>query len=252
MKKVMLCLTIVAAAMILVALSTGVVAAKCIDAELVDPADFDTPVDNTYLPMAIGITYVYWAETEDEIILNKITNTADTVNILGVDCTVVRDTEWVSVDDGVTWFITEDTNDWYAWDNFGNVRYFGEETTEFIYDEDWNLIDTSNEGSWMAGVDGALPGIIMLADPEPGVCYQQEFFEDVAEDFGKVLKLNSTVSIDLGEFEDCLKTKEWTPLEPGEIEHKFYAPGVGLVFIEELKGKTVEVELISIGDIPIP
>lgn len=52
--------------------------------------------------------------------------------------------------------------------------------------------------------------------------------------------------IDYGDYEECLKTKEWTPLEPGQIEHKYYAPGVGLVFIEELKEKTVYVELIDI------
>ena len=63
---------------------------------------------------------------------------------------------------------------------------------------------------------------------------------------GKVLRLDVNVSIDLGDYEGCLKTKEWTPLEPGTIEHKYYAPGVGLVYIEELKEKTVEVELVEI------
>jgi hypothetical protein len=27
-----------------------------------------------------------------------------------------------------------------------------------------------------------------------------------------------------------LKIKQWTPLEPGYVEHKYYAPGVGLVY----------------------
>jgi hypothetical protein len=49
-----------------------------------------------------------------------------------------------------------------------------------------------------------------------------------------------------GDFDGVLKTKEWTPLEPRAIEHKFYAPGVGLVLIEQLKGKTVRVELVDI------
>jgi len=65
---------------------------------------------------------------------------------------------------------------------------------------------------------------------------------------GKVLRLNVNVSIDYDDYEGCLKTKEWTPLGPGVVEHKYYAPGVGLVFIEELKEKTVEVELIEIID----
>ena len=77
---------------------------------------------------------------------------------------------------------------------------------------------------------------------------QQEYFEGEAEDMGKVLRLNASVSIDYGDYEDCLKTKEWTPLDPGTVEHKYYAPEVGLVYIEELKEKTVEVELIGIMD----
>jgi hypothetical protein len=246
MKKVMLCLTIAAAATILIGLSIGVVKAKCIEAQAPDPLDFDDPNDNLYFPMAIGDTYVYEAEDDDELILNKITNTGVIKTILSVDCFVVYDVEEVSPDDGANWYMTEETYDWYAWDNLGNVWYFGEDTTEYLFDDNWNPIGTSKEGSWEAGVDGALPGILMLADPMPGMCYEQEYYEGEAEDMGKVMRLNAKVSIDLDDYEDCLKTKEWTPLEPGEIEHKYYAPGVGLVFIEELKGKTVKVELTSI------
>ena len=78
------------------------------------------------------------------------------------------------------------------------------------------------------------------------MCYEQEYYEGEAEDMGKVLRLDVNVSIDLDDYEGCLKTKEWTPLEPGAIEHKYYAPGVGLVYIEELMEKTVEVELVEI------
>ncbi len=250
MRKVMCCLTSALAVVMLVGISIGIVEAKCLEAEAPDPLNFTSPGVNSYFPQAIGTTYVYEAETEDELILNEITITSNTkiININGdiFICTVVYDVEWVSVDDGITWFKTEETDDWYAWDNDGNVWYFGEWTTEFEYDEDWNQIGINHDGSWEAGDDGALPGIVMLADPMPGDCYQQEYYEGEAEDMGKVLKLNAKVSIEYGDYEDCLKTKEWTPLEPGEIEHKYYAPGLGLVFIEELKGKTVEVELVNV------
>ena len=144
--------------------------------------------------------------------------------------------------------MTEETDDWYAWDNDGNVWYFGEDTVEYLYDDNWDPAGTSTEGSWEAGVDGALPGIVMPTDPMTGMCYQQEYYEDEAEDMGKVLRLEMNVSIDYGDYEGCLKTKEWTPLDPGTVEHKYYAPEVGLVYIEELKEKTVEVELINILD----
>lgn len=32
-----------------------------------------------------------------------------------------------------------------------------------------------------------------------------------------------------GKLENCLKTKETTPLEPALVEFKFYAPDIGLV-----------------------
>lgn len=104
----------------------------------------------------------------------------------------------------------------------------------------------STEGSWEAGVDGAEPGVVMLADPHSGDSYRQEYYEDVAEDMGLVLRLNAAVSPSFDDFTDCLATKEWTPLSPGAIEHKYYAPDVGLVFIEEFGGRTVYVELVDI------
>lgn len=236
---------------ILIGFCIGIVSAKCIEAREIDPSEFDSPQDNTYFPMAIGTTYVYWAETEDELIRNEITITSDTVEILGVTCTVIYDVEWVYVEDKDEWFKTEETDDWHAWDNDGNFWYFGEDTVEYLYDDNWDPTGTSTEGSWKAGDDGALPGIVIPADPMPGMCYQQEYYEGEAEDMGKVLRLEASVSLESEEFDEfldegCLKTKEWTPLEPGSIEHKYYAPGLGLVFIEELKEKTVKVELVEV------
>jgi hypothetical protein len=247
MKRVNYYLVSAIAVVLLMGLPIGVAGAKCLEARAPDPSEFDDPGANTYFPQAIGTTYVYWAETEDELILNEITITSGTEVIMGITCTVVYDAEWVWVDDPINnWIIIEETDDWHAWDNYGNVWYFGEDTTSFEYDEYWNLIGTSTGGSWEAGVDGALPGIVMPADPMTGMCYQQEYYEGEAEDMGKVLRLDAKVSIEYGDYKDCLKTKEWTPLETGAVEHKYYAPGVGLVFIEELKEKTVKVELIDV------
>jgi hypothetical protein len=245
MRKVMYRLSSVIAVVMLMAFSTPVVHAKCLEARTINPDDFDDPQDNLYWPMAVGHTYHYEAEEEDGLIINEITNTGASKVILGVTCTVIYDVEWIDVE-GVGLVTTEETYDWYAWDNDGNVWYFGEWTTEFEYDEDWNQTGENHEGSWEAGVNDALPGIVMLADPVPGVCYQQEYYEGEAEDMGKVLRLGVSVSVEYGDFDNCLVTKEWTPLDPGAVEHKYYAPGVGLVLIEELKEKTVKVELIDI------
>jgi hypothetical protein len=201
----------------------------------IDPADFVSVIDNPYFPLTPGTTFTYEAETEDGRETDVVTVTHDTKEILGVTCTVVRNT--ATLDD----VIEEDTFDWYAQDKEGNVWYFGEFTTQFE-----NGVPVGHEGSWEAGVDGAQPGIIMPADPQSGDSYRQEFLAGVAEDMAKVLRLNASVSVPYGDFENCLETKEWSPLEPGVIEHKFYARGIGLVLVEELKGKTVRQELVDI------
>jgi hypothetical protein len=201
-------------------------------AEFADGVGNPLPINNPYWPLVPGTTFVY--EDEDGEEHNEVYVTYDTKDILGVTCTVVEDKAWV---DGE---LAEQTLDWYAQDVHGNIWYFGEYTEAY---EDGGV---STEGSWEAGADGALPGIVMPADPEAGASYRQEYYEGEAEDMAKVLKLNASVSTDFGDFSPCLKTKEWTPLEPGAIEHKFYAPGVGLVLIEELKAGKTLVELVDI------
>ena len=164
-----------------------------------------------------------------------------TKTILGINCVVVHDYETVN---GV---LSEDTLDWYAQDDAGNIWYFGEATKKCLCVDDCESEECIDRtGSWEAGVDGALPGYLILdPEPKPGVCYQQESAQG-AQDMAKVLRLNAKVILGNGEsYTDCLETKEWSALEPGVIEHKYYAPGVGLVLIEELKGKTGRVELID-------
>ena len=91
-----------------------------------------------------------------------------------------------------------------------------------------------------------MPGVLMLAEPVVGTKYQQEFAEDVAEDMALVLSLSKTAEVPYGTFEGCLMTSEWTPLEPGAREFKYYAPGVGLVLEVKPKGGNVRVELMSV------
>ncbi|NIO38534.1 hypothetical protein GTO27_12685, partial [Candidatus Bathyarchaeota archaeon] len=98
MRRVMSCLTIAITVGVLFGFSIRVMEAKEYELPPFDPADFNSPQDNIYLPMALGDTYIYEAETEDELIRNEITNTFDTKIILGVTCTVVYDVEWVDVE----------------------------------------------------------------------------------------------------------------------------------------------------------
>ena len=254
MRKIVRYLIAVMALGMLTGFSVGVVeAGKC---KLPDffSASFSNPliIDNRYFPLVPGTTFVYEPVPNEENVVNTIEVTYDTKTITVtdevtgiteiIDCRVVYDVETV---DGVT---TEETYDWYAQDDAGNVWYCGEDTTAYLDDG-----TISKEGSWEAGQDvaglgvNALPGYVMLAEPSPGVCYQQEFYEGEAEDAAKVLRLNAKVTLENGEsYKDCLVTKEWTRLDLGKVEQKFYARNVGLVLIKELKEKTVRVELVEI------
>jgi hypothetical protein len=108
-----------------------------------------------------------------------------------------------------------------------------------------NPCKVSREGSWETGVKGALPGIVMPAHPRVGDHHRQEYLVGEAEDEGQVIALDETVSTAAGEFSGCVKTKEWSRLEPGVLEHKYYAPGVGVVAEVTVEGGTEQVELVS-------
>ena len=80
-----------------------------------------------------------------------------------------------------------------------------------------------------------------------GVVLAHLILPDVeAEEVKPHLSLNDSASVAYGSYEDCLKTKEWTPLEPGFSEHKYYAPGIGLVLEIILKGGEGRVGLVDI------
>jgi hypothetical protein len=156
--------------------------------------------------------------------------THNTRVISGVTCIEVRDTVFT---DGVP---TEDTLDWFAQDRDGNVWYFGENTHEL---ED-GLISTI-DGTFMAGVNGDKPGIIMKAHPAVGDFYRQEFSLGNAEDFAETVSLTESVTVPAGSFHHCLRSQETTPLETDLLEHKFYAPGVGNVLeIDVHSGERIE------------
>jgi hypothetical protein len=194
-------------------------------APAIEPADFSTTIDNSYFPMAPGSRWVYEGETEDGTERTEVVVTDEVREVMGVTTLVVRDT--VTLDGEVI----EDTFDWFAQDSDGNVWYFGEESTEF---EDGEAVST--DGSWEAGVDGALPGIVMLADPAAGDAYRQEYYAGEAEDMGEVLRLDQSVTVPFGSFDDVIVTEDWNPLEPDVVEEKSYAPGVGMIMEEKVRG----------------
>ncbi len=186
----------------------------------IDPDDFYSPKEaaqnpNPYFPLVPGYRWLY--EAGDETI--EVTVTEETVEILGVECFVVKD---VVKENGE---VIEDTDDWYAVDRDQNVWYFGELTLEFE-----GGVLQGIEGSWEAGVDYAKPGLIMLAEPEVDAVYRQEFLLGEVEDLGQVLTITGSAEVPAASCDgDCVITKDFTPVEPGNITNKYYAAGIGLI-----------------------
>jgi len=200
----------------------------------ITPAEFVSEVTNPFFPLTPGTTFQYRAETDEGTEIDKVYVTHVTKEILGVTCTVVADSVWL---EGV---ILEATFDWYAQHQDGTVWYFGEDVDNF---ENGVLVD--HAGSWEAGVGSGKPGIILEAKPRIGDIYRQEFEPGVVEDLGEVLSLNESVTVPYGSFRNCLKTRDWTPLEPDKEANKCYASGVGLVLEIFTKGSSERVELVN-------
>jgi hypothetical protein len=223
-------------ALVALLFSTNVPAAGAKPALEFDPEDFVREVTNPYFPLRAGTTFVYKGESEGAPTRDVMTVTDKTKKIMGVTTTVVYH---LAYEDGT---LIEETYDWFAQDEDGNVWYFGEDTKEF--DENGNVLST--EGSWRAGVDGAEPGIIMLANPRKGKKYHQENAPDVAEDMAQVVGYKDSFCVPYKCFKNVLVTKEWSPLEKGVVELKYYAKGVGFIFGEMVKGGQEQIELVRI------
>jgi hypothetical protein len=201
----------------------------------IDPANFVARIDNRYLPYVPG-TRIHFegssggtAQTDDEVVLHK------TKRILGVTCTIVRDT--VSEHGRAI----ERTNDWYAQDKQGNVWYMGEDSFEL---ENGRFVKADD--SWKSGVNGAKPGIIMPAAPRPGDAYRQEYYpRGKALDQARVLRLGASLKVPYGSFGRVLVTSERSPIEP-QTERKYYAPGVGEIAERVVKGPHEAFTLVSI------
>ncbi len=201
-----------------------------------DPAEFTTEIDNPWWPMKPGTRWVY-SETDLEGSVQRVvvTVTDRTYEVsTGVEARVVRD---VVTEDGEP---VEKTDDWYAQDADGNIWYLGEDTAEYE-----NGKVASREGSFEHGVDGAQAGVIMPADPEPGLAFRQEYYEGEAEDRAEILSLDEKVQVPAGYYPRALMTKDLVPTEPKVSEHKFYVEGIGPVLALDISGGTGREELVS-------
>ncbi|MDH3237105.1 MAG: hypothetical protein OEM42_01060 [Deltaproteobacteria bacterium] len=221
-----------------------------------DPESFEVSFNNNnpYLPLTIGNSWTYEGGSE-KIVVEVM---GETKLIEGVMCIVVRDQVW---DEDK---LVEDTNDWEAQAKNGDVWYCGEEVKDYeTFEGDEPPLPelVAIDGSFKAGRNGDKAGILFPMSPEVGQVYRQEFSLGNAEDVAEVL--TTTFACDgKSEFDefvpdtlknfcqgaceggDCVVTKEWSPLEPGVFEWKYFAPGVGM-FLEANPDTRDTVELVG-------
>ena len=206
-------------------------------APTIRPANFVATVDNPYWPLKPGTTFHYKGvrgstpQRDDETVTHR------TKRILGINCTVVRDT--VSEHGRAV----ERTFDYYAQDKHGNVWYMGERSLE-RKNGHGPFIKASD--SWQSGVNGGKPGIIMPGNPQVGDAYRQEYYPPgKALDQARVLSTTGSLTVPFGSFNGLLVTSERSPLEP-QTEQKYYAPGTGEIAEKVVKGHHEQFQLVSI------
>jgi hypothetical protein len=197
---------------------------------------FTARVTNPYYPLLPGMRWEYRGVKDGRPLRDVVLVTERIERIGGVPCAVVLDRGYV---DGR---LAESTIDWFAQDGGGTVWYFGEATEEV--DRQGRV--TSTEGSWRAGTDGARQGVFMPARPHVGQSFAQEHYPGHAEDHFRVVSPTATIAVPFGTFRDrALMTEEWTPLEPGVRDAKWYVKGIGQVKEATLKGGDERAELVS-------
>lgn len=202
----------------------------------IDPNRFGPNVTNPWYPLTPGTTYSYRGLDEGDPVRDVVVVTDRTRVIDGVRTRIVFDRLFQG---GA---VVERTNDYFAQDSCGNVWYFGEDTAEL--NEAGKV--TSTEGSWHSGVDGAEPGVFMQARPHLGRHFRQEWLAGHAEDTFAVVDLATSVHVPAGSYPDALRTEETNALEPGVVDNKWYAKGVGDVQELTVHGPQEKLALVSV------
>jgi hypothetical protein len=197
---------------------------------------FSARVDNQWYPLLAGTRWVYTGVKDGKRTRDVVLVTHRVRKIMGARTIAVSDRLYERGR------LEERTTDWYTQDEKGNVWYFGEATAEL--DRQGHV--KNREGSWMAGRNGAKPGIFMPAHPKLGTSFRQEYLKGHAADHFKIIGIFHTVAGANAGGRNGLLTKEWTPLEPGVVDHKMYVRGVGEVLEQSEKGANERGELVGV------
>jgi len=183
--------------------------------------DFSSTGSNRFFVLEPNYQSVLAGREDGEDVELTITVTEHTKQVDGVQTRVVEERE---THDGK---LAEVSDNYYAiCEQTNSVFYFGEDVQLY---EDGKKVAGGEEESWHAGVDGAKAGVFMPGIVLLGARYQEETAPEVAMDRGEIISLDEQVNTPDGNFHDVLRIKETTPLEPGNVEYKYYADKVGVI-----------------------
>lgn len=191
----------------------------------IEDCNFSTTGNTTYMILQVGYQLILNGTDEGDVIELNITVLNEIENVGGIDTRVVQELEKENGE------IIEISRNYFAICNeTQSVFYFGENVSEFE-----GGIWVSDSGAWRADEPGNEPGIIMPGLALIGARYYQEIAPGVAMDRAEIMDNNATITVDAGTFEGCLIVRESNPLEGGETEYKYHAPGIGLIIDEVLE-----------------
>jgi hypothetical protein len=201
------------------------------------PADFSANINNPQWPMTVGSRCVYRVtDYSDGSVKHQLIRVTKHTKLMGdgIRARVISD---IVTEHGKP---SEVTKDWYAQDKLGNVWYFGEHTIQYVNGH------PQDNGTWQAGVNGAMPGVALPANPKVGCSYREEFARGIAEDQSRVLALDSQAQVPAGHFKPTLMTEDFSPIEPNVSEIKYYAKGSGqAVLAVDVSGGTDMEQLVK-------
>ena len=214
--------------------------APCNTAAQFDPANFPNPpkIDNQWDPRTPGTQFILSGEADrgggllPHQVVSTVTDLTKMIN--GVRVVVILEED---INEGE---VQESELAFHAQDNAGNLWSLGEYVEGYEDGEFSGAPDT-----WISGLDKAVPGNIMLADPQLGTPeYLQGWSPDIEfSDCAKVYKMQEQTCVPLGCYENVMITDERNSLEAERgHQRKYYAPGVGNVrvgFVDDPEGEAL-------------
>jgi hypothetical protein len=189
-----------------------------------DAGPFSATIDHPFFPLPVGAKWILEGEdSEGTEVRVEITSLDETEVVADVTTRVIEERE---TEDGE---LVEVSRNFFVLNPDGTLCYYGEDVDDY---EDGVIV--GHEGAWRAGVNGALPGILLPADPQVGQSFMQEVAIGVAEDEAEQVAAGETVEVPLGTFTDTIRYLESSPLDTG-TSTKIYARGVGLLVDNEIE-----------------